>query len=226
MGSIHGSNTIALPNELQVRYCSSRRLLVDNNGVVYPLRNQSLEVLRFLAENHDTIQSKATIHETIWHTVAVTDDSLVQCISEIRKALKDTNRTLLQTFPRQGYLLTEVAFVSEHRIDDLENGVDRVKISPFKILTNYTINLHKNLIQTSAVLALGTISVLALSELMSTDSFSSGESKTRQIASYDINGMRTSQTLPSELNQRDYRENGMPFWNNRFLWDGYYKDDQ
>jgi TolB-like protein len=43
--------------------------------------------------------------DVVWRGAAVTDDSLVQCIHEIRKALKDDRHTLLQTATRRGYRL-------------------------------------------------------------------------------------------------------------------------
>lgn len=43
----------------------------------------------------------------------VTDESLTKCISEIRKALGDHNRTTLKTFPKRGYqLVADTNFTS------------------------------------------------------------------------------------------------------------------
>src|SRR3546814_13992612 len=39
----------------------------------------------------------------VWHGTSVTDDSLVQCIHEIRRALKDERHDVLQTVPKRGY---------------------------------------------------------------------------------------------------------------------------
>ncbi|OSQ52434.1 hypothetical protein MGEO_03350 [Marivita geojedonensis] len=43
--------------------------------------------------------------ERVWADTHVTDDSLVQCISEIRKALGSEASALLRTVPKQGYCL-------------------------------------------------------------------------------------------------------------------------
>ena len=43
--------------------------------------------------------------QAVWGDLAVTDDSLVQCIHEIRRALDDGGRSLLRTVPRRGYRL-------------------------------------------------------------------------------------------------------------------------
>ena len=44
--------------------------------------------------------------QTVWPGVFVTDDSIAQCISDIRRALGDTDQRLLRTLPRRGFLFT------------------------------------------------------------------------------------------------------------------------
>ena len=43
--------------------------------------------------------------QVVWPGVAVTDDSLVQCIHEIRCALGDEKHAVLKTVPKRGYRL-------------------------------------------------------------------------------------------------------------------------
>ena len=43
--------------------------------------------------------------QSVWTGTAVTDDSLVQCIHEIRRALKDDGHAILRTKSRRGYWL-------------------------------------------------------------------------------------------------------------------------
>jgi adenylate cyclase len=45
------------------------------------------------------------IMQAVWPGVFVTDDSIAQCIREIRRALEDDEQRLLRTLPRRGYLL-------------------------------------------------------------------------------------------------------------------------
>jgi DNA-binding winged helix-turn-helix (wHTH) protein len=40
--------------------------------------------------------------EAVWRDVHVTDDSLVQCIRDIRRAIGDTEQKLLISVPRRG----------------------------------------------------------------------------------------------------------------------------
>ena len=75
------------------------------DGSALALRPQSEEVLRLLAANPGRILSKEEIFGAIWPNTAVTDDSLVQCIADIRRALGPEARTTLRTVPRKGYAL-------------------------------------------------------------------------------------------------------------------------
>ncbi|WP_425102350.1 winged helix-turn-helix domain-containing tetratricopeptide repeat protein [Tropicibacter sp. S64] len=70
-----------------------------------PLRPQSTEVLRVLVDKAGEVVTKDALIAAVWRDVAVTDDSLTQCISDIRRALGDSGRSLLQTVPRKGYRL-------------------------------------------------------------------------------------------------------------------------
>jgi len=70
------------------------------------LRPRSFAVLRVLAENAGSLVSKDEIIAAVWDDVAVTEDSLTQCIAEIRKVIGDQERRILRTVPRRGYTLT------------------------------------------------------------------------------------------------------------------------
>jgi len=68
------------------------------------LRPKSFEVLRFLAENHGRLLSKEEIIKAVWNDAFVTDNSLVQCLIEIRRALGDDSQTIIRTVTRRGYI--------------------------------------------------------------------------------------------------------------------------
>ena len=78
------------------------------NGVLVSIRSQSAEVLALLAKTPGEIVTKETLFETVWNRNFVTDDSLTQCIADIRKVLGDTEHTILQTYPKKGYILNSV----------------------------------------------------------------------------------------------------------------------
>jgi TolB-like protein len=70
------------------------------------LRPRSFAVLRVLAEHVGSLVAKEEIIAKVWDDAAVTEDSLTQCIAEIRKAIGDDERRILRTVPRRGYTLT------------------------------------------------------------------------------------------------------------------------
>ena len=67
------------------------------------LRPKSFEVLRYLVENPGRLVSKEQLIKIVWPDVIVTDDSLTQCVSEIRHAIGDRAQTIVKTVPRRGY---------------------------------------------------------------------------------------------------------------------------
>jgi TolB-like protein/Tfp pilus assembly protein PilF len=74
-------------------------------GARIDLRPRSFAVLRLLAENAGHVVTKDRIIETVWRGVVVTEDSLTQCIADIRKAIDDDDRRLLRTVHGKGYVL-------------------------------------------------------------------------------------------------------------------------
>src|SRR5215813_15272058 len=69
------------------------------------LRPKTFEVLCYLARNAGRLVSKQELFEAVWPNVSVCDDSLVQCIRELREKLGDQERRLIKTVSRRGYLL-------------------------------------------------------------------------------------------------------------------------
>lgn len=74
-------------------------------GQEQTLRQQAFHVLLYLLERHQRLVSKEELLENIWKDTAVTDNALVQCIVEIRKALGDDCRhpRFIKTVPKLGY---------------------------------------------------------------------------------------------------------------------------
>jgi TolB-like protein/DNA-binding winged helix-turn-helix (wHTH) protein/cytochrome c-type biogenesis protein CcmH/NrfG len=94
-----------LPEILQFgvfRYDRSVGQLTDAEGTNVHLRRQSADVLSVLAEHAGDIVTKTTLFEEVWPGIATTDDSLVQCIADIRRVL---GRDVVKTFPKKGYKL-------------------------------------------------------------------------------------------------------------------------
>src|SRR5262245_35782183 len=74
-------------------------------GKAVDLRSQSAEVLSVLAARPGEIVSKDTLMQAVWPDTFVTDDSLTQCIADIRRALGDDERVVVETLPKRGYRL-------------------------------------------------------------------------------------------------------------------------
>ncbi len=79
-------------------------VLLDASGQEIRLRPQTRQVLAELAGQAGGMVSKQDLLDAVWPDVHVTDDSLVQCVSEIRKAL-GPDGGLLETVPKKGYRL-------------------------------------------------------------------------------------------------------------------------
>ena len=79
--------------------------LRDASGNPIVLRPQCFAVLRHLVENADRLVTKDALMAAVWPDTAVTDDSLVQCMHEIRRALGDDDHAVLKTVPKRGYRL-------------------------------------------------------------------------------------------------------------------------
>ena len=80
-------------------------ILNDPNAEKVNLRPQTTQVLARLASAPGQLVTKDALMSAIWADTHVTDDSLVQCISEIRRALGRENARRLVTVPKQGYRL-------------------------------------------------------------------------------------------------------------------------
>lgn len=85
------------------------RELRDQQGNPVELRSQSAEVLAQLARHPGKLVAKADLIAAVWPDTFVTDDSLVQCIADIRRALGDDGRKMVLTHPRKGYRLVPTA---------------------------------------------------------------------------------------------------------------------
>lgn len=85
-------------------------------GEEIKLRPKVFDALRYLVENRGRVVPKEELIENLWPEAFVTDDSLVQCMVELRRALDDRSQEILKTVPRRGYMFTaEVTIQSGDR---------------------------------------------------------------------------------------------------------------
>ncbi|MEH2520786.1 DNA-binding winged helix-turn-helix (wHTH) protein/Flp pilus assembly protein TadD [Bradyrhizobium sp. AZCC 1610] len=83
---------------------SERAELRRPDGGTIRLRPKTLEILRLLAGNAGRVLSKQQLMEAVWPNVHVGEDSLFQCIREIRTALGDDKRQVVRVVSGRGYL--------------------------------------------------------------------------------------------------------------------------
>ena len=89
----------------EVSYDCGSDTLRDSDGQTIALRPQSLAVLQHLVAKNGEIALRDDIVAEVWGDVHVTDDSLVQCVADIRKAIGGQGREVIQTVPKKGYRL-------------------------------------------------------------------------------------------------------------------------
>jgi eukaryotic-like serine/threonine-protein kinase len=77
------------------------------------LRPKVFEALKYLVLNNNRLVAKDELIKVLWTDSFVTDDSLVQCVVELRRALGDEAQACIKTVPRRGYVFT--ATVSDTR---------------------------------------------------------------------------------------------------------------
>ena len=112
--------------------------LRDGAGHLVHLRRQSSEVLSYLVNRLGETVSKDDLFENVWAKTVVTDDSLSQCIADIRKTLQDADHKIVQTLPKKGYRLvpTSVPFVEANAtaITPTVARVSRSKLAAFSLI--------------------------------------------------------------------------------------------
>jgi adenylate cyclase len=80
-----------------------RGLLLGDDGEELALRPKAFAMFRHFVENADRLIDRDELMRTIWPDIIVSDDSIAQCISEIRRALGAGGRRLLRAVQRRGY---------------------------------------------------------------------------------------------------------------------------
>ena len=83
-----------------------RAALHGPDGSAIKLRPKAFKLLKFLVANNRRAVSKRELMEAVWPGIHVGEDSLFQCIREIRSALGDTQRHMIKLVSGRGYVLT------------------------------------------------------------------------------------------------------------------------
>src|SRR5688572_12713165 len=81
-----------------------QRGCLQKAGIDLGLRPKSFEVLRYLVEHAGKLASKNDLIDAVWPNVIVSDDSLSQCVRDIRALIGDDHQRFIRTMPRRGYI--------------------------------------------------------------------------------------------------------------------------
>jgi adenylate cyclase len=111
---------------------------------VIELRPKSFAVLCHLVRNAQRLVPKEELIEVVWPHVVVTDDSLARCVSDLRRALDDSQMRIVKTVPRRGYLLDiPVTRTASAATGDCQPAADRPSIAVLP-LANLSGNAHQD----------------------------------------------------------------------------------
>src|SRR3954454_5747681 len=91
----------------------ARGALLADGGAEVALRPKSFALLRLLVENPGRLLDRDAIMAAVWPGVVVGDESITQCVHDVRKALDDEAQQLLKTVPKRGYLLAAEVTAAE-----------------------------------------------------------------------------------------------------------------
>ena len=78
-----------------------------NAGSDVMLRPKSLALLIYLLQNPGRVIGRDELLRAVWPDTFVSDESLSQCLKDVRSALGPAAAGLVRTIPRRGYVLDE-----------------------------------------------------------------------------------------------------------------------
>ncbi len=84
---------------------NTSRPCLTRDGEEIPLRPKTYQVLLVLIAHCERMVTKEELIDNVWEGMSVTDDVLVRCIADLRKAFGDDTKDprIFRTFPKLGY---------------------------------------------------------------------------------------------------------------------------
>lgn len=98
------------------------------------LRPKSLALLVYLLENPGRVVDKEELIAAVWPTTIVSDDSLSQCLKDIRAALGAVAEGFIRTVPRRGYIVDAENILSRSRLPARQSEKPSIAVLPFRPL--------------------------------------------------------------------------------------------
>jgi TolB-like protein/DNA-binding winged helix-turn-helix (wHTH) protein len=81
----------------------ARGALIQAGEEIY-LRPQCFAVLSYFVQHPGVLVSKGELLAAVWHNAVVGDDSITQCIVEVRRVIGDDAREMIRTVPKRGFI--------------------------------------------------------------------------------------------------------------------------
>lgn len=100
---------------------------LTRDGEPVELRPKSFNMLRYLLEHAGELVSRQELLDAVWPGLVVTEDSVAQCLIELRRALGDDERTIIRTVQRRGVILDVPVHFEQH---DGQSAPDRSSRKP------------------------------------------------------------------------------------------------
>lgn len=86
-------------------------------GLRTKLEPRLIEILHILAKNEGKLVSREMLISKIWNNYGGAEDGLNQGISILRKALADTNKQIIETIPKKGYILHATVYFNVEKTE-------------------------------------------------------------------------------------------------------------
>jgi len=122
------------------------------------LRPKAFELLAYLSANPGRLITKEELTDVLWPGVSVTEDSLLKCLRDVRIALGDAEKQIIQTVPRRGYRFepspeesTGIVDVHRRELRWLTFALAGIGVAIAAVFFA-TANFHRSRIRTIAVL--------------------------------------------------------------------------
>jgi DNA-binding winged helix-turn-helix (wHTH) protein len=87
------------------RFDSVRGVLTNAEGEATALRPKTASLAETLLRRPRRLVTRGEILDAVWPGLFVTDDSITQCVGELRRAMGAEGAALLRTVPKRGYIL-------------------------------------------------------------------------------------------------------------------------
>ena len=113
MGSAEAEEPDQIPIR-RVHFGPRRGARCATQDRVVKLRPKVYDALLYILQNRGRLIGKEELIHALWSDAFVTEDSLVQCMVELRRALDDRAQEIVKTVPRRGYVFTAAVTTQEN----------------------------------------------------------------------------------------------------------------